>query len=64
MVTHQVNLVEALAGCGKTRVIPRLLKKVRDARRSSIRLRRRTEKYADEAARLATQQMRLFQQPA
>ncbi len=34
-----------------------------DARRMPQRLRRRTEKYADEAARYATQQMRLFQQP-
>ena len=35
-----------------------------DARRICKRLRRRTGKYADEAARQATQQMRLFQQPA
>ena len=35
-----------------------------DARSSSIWLMRRTGRYADEAVRQATQQMRLFQQPA
>ena len=35
-----------------------------DARRIRKRLRRRTGKYADEAARQATKPMRLFQQPA